>query len=122
MPGPTSWLENQLNSFWEWSVSLVPLWVSPNLLTLFGFTFAMIPYWNMLYYEIIKGEEIPSYCFFLSVFCFFMYNTMDYIDGKQARRTKSSSPLGQLFDHGSDSFSEIFYMSTFCQALNCNAT
>ena len=27
---------------------------------------------------------------------------MDAIDGGQARRTKSSSPLGQLFDHGCD--------------------
>lgn len=27
---------------------------------------------------------------------------MDAIDGKQARRTGSSSPLGQLFDHGCD--------------------
>eukprot|EP00201_Polytomella_parva_P004679 CAMPEP_0175087118 /NCGR_PEP_ID=MMETSP0052_2-20121109/29649_1 /TAXON_ID=51329 ORGANISM="Polytomella parva, Strain SAG 63-3" /NCGR_SAMPLE_ID=MMETSP0052_2 /ASSEMBLY_ACC=CAM_ASM_000194 /LENGTH=298 /DNA_ID=CAMNT_0016359421 /DNA_START=221 /DNA_END=1117 /DNA_ORIENTATION=+ len=27
---------------------------------------------------------------------------MDCIDGKQARRTGSSSPLGQLFDHGCD--------------------
>jgi hypothetical protein len=25
---------------------------------------------------------------------------MDCLDGKQARRTKNSSPLGQLFDHG----------------------
>lgn len=28
---------------------------------------------------------------------------MDNIDGKQARRTNSSSPLGELFDHGCDS-------------------
>ncbi len=28
------------------------------------------------------------------------YLHLDCIDGKQARRTKSSSPLGQLFDHG----------------------
>ncbi len=27
----------------------------------------------------------------------------DGIDGKQARRTGSSTPLGELFDHGSDS-------------------
>jgi ethanolaminephosphotransferase len=32
--------------------------------------------------------------------------TIDNLDGKQARRTKSSSPLGLLFDHG-------------CDALNC---
>jgi len=28
---------------------------------------------------------------------------MDALDGRQARRTKSGSPLGQLFDHGCDS-------------------
>jgi phosphatidylglycerophosphate synthase len=32
----------------------------------------------------------------------FIYQTLDAIDGKQARRTKQSSPLGQLFDHGND--------------------
>uniref|UniRef100_A0A453R2M1 Uncharacterized protein n=1 Tax=Aegilops tauschii subsp. strangulata TaxID=200361 RepID=A0A453R2M1_AEGTS len=26
--------------------------------------------------------------------------TFDAVDGKQARRTSSSSPLGELFDHG----------------------
>jgi ethanolaminephosphotransferase len=29
---------------------------------------------------------------------------LDGIDGKQARRTGSSGPLGELFDHGLDSF------------------
>lgn len=29
--------------------------------------------------------------------------TADNVDGKQARRTKSGSPLGELFDHGVDS-------------------
>lgn len=33
--------------------------------------------------------------------------TLDAVDGKQARRTNSSSPLGQLFDHGCDSFSTV---------------
>lgn len=35
----------------------------------------------------------------------FIYQTLDAIDGKQARRTNSSSPLGELFDHGCDSLS-----------------
>lgn len=30
---------------------------------------------------------------------------LDGIDGKQARRTQTSGPLGELFDHGLDSFS-----------------
>lgn len=33
---------------------------------------------------------------------------MDALDGKQARRTGSSSPLGQLFDHGVDALAVIF--------------
>ena len=32
-----------------------------------------------------------------------MFYFIDGIDGKQARRTSSSSPLGELFDHGLDS-------------------
>lgn len=41
----------------------------------------------------------------------FIYQSLDAIDGKQARRTGSSSPLGELFDHGCDSVStgKIFY-------------
>lgn len=35
-----------------------------------------------------------------SAFAVFFYLHMDNLDGKQARRTKNSSPLGQLFDHG----------------------
>lgn len=31
--------------------------------------------------------------------------TKDGIDGKQARRTGTSGPLGELFDHGVDSYS-----------------
>ena len=34
---------------------------------------------------------------------FFGFET-DGIDGKQARRTGSSGPLGELFDHGLDSW------------------
>jgi ethanolaminephosphotransferase len=32
----------------------------------------------------------------------------DGIDGKQARRTKTSGPLGELFDHGLDSWTTVF--------------
>ena len=33
---------------------------------------------------------------------------MDNVDGKQARRTENSSPLGLLFDHGCDSLTTAF--------------
>ena len=38
----------------------------------------------------------------------FVYQTLDAIDGKQARRTNSSNALGELFDHGCDSMSTVF--------------
>lgn len=33
---------------------------------------------------------------------------VDGIDGKQARRTGTSGPLGELFDHGLDSWTSFF--------------
>jgi ethanolaminephosphotransferase len=54
----------------------------------------------------------------------FLYQTLDAIDGKQARRTGSSSPLGQLFDHGMYTlylvqvkFSKYHTYCTGCDAL-----
>lgn len=46
--------------------------------------------------------------YWLSALGLFLYQTLDALDGKQARRTGSSSPLGQLFDHGCDALSTVF--------------
>ena len=35
-------------------------------------------------------------------FFYFLYIVLDNIDGKQARRTKNSTPLGMIFDHQVD--------------------
>jgi phosphatidylglycerophosphate synthase len=45
---------------------------------------------------------LPPWANWAVVFAMFVYQTLDAVDGKQARRTRSSSPLGQLFDHGCD--------------------
>lgn len=37
---------------------------------------------------------------------------IDGVDGKQARRTNSSTPLGELFDHGLDSWACIYFVAT----------
>ena len=49
--------------------------------------------------------QAPRFSCFLCGLGLFVYQTLDAIDGKQARRTNSSSPLGELFDHGCDSLS-----------------
>lgn len=38
---------------------------------------------------------------------YFLYIICDNTDGKQARRTGSSSPLGMLIDHGMDSITAV---------------
>jgi ethanolaminephosphotransferase len=43
----------------------------------------------------------------------FLYIHFDALDGKQARRTGSSSPLGQLVDHGCDCMNLIFMVFMF---------
>jgi ethanolaminephosphotransferase len=51
----------------------------------------------------IEGEgEISSAMCYVIGFSFQMYLIADNCDGKQARRTGSSSPMGMLFDHGID--------------------
>jgi phosphatidylglycerophosphate synthase len=53
-----------------------------------------------LYHDLTLSQPVPQWTIFYACFCGFMYQTLDAVDGKQARRTGSSSPLGQLFDHG----------------------
>ena len=60
----------------------------------------------------------PAWANLLCAFGLFVYQSLDAIDGKQARRTNSSTPLGELFDHGCDAVStgnllkilKIFYI------------
>lgn len=71
----------------------------------------------MLYYDFSMTQELPRWVFLWSAISIFIYQTLDAVDGKQARRTKASSPLGQLFDHGCDSFSLTFFLLAAAQAV-----
>ncbi|XP_038218306.1 ethanolaminephosphotransferase 1-like [Zerene cesonia] len=115
-----------MHPFWNKVVELVPRWVAPNVLTFAGFLLTVVDFILLSYYdydyaaasarvngtstEPLNGhtEVIPqSLWYLLAVFLFLAY-TLDGIDGKQARRTQTSGPLGELFDHGLDSYSVFF--------------
>ncbi|GMH83629.1 hypothetical protein TL16_g09662 [Triparma laevis f. inornata] len=49
--------------------------------------------------------------------CMLIYQTLDNMDGKQARRTGSSSPLGMLFDHGCDAINSPLGSINWCVAM-----
>lgn len=50
----------------------------------------------------LAGPKNP-WIYYSYAFGVWAYSTMDNIDGRQARRTGTSSGLGELFDHGIDS-------------------
>ena len=104
-PGAYTPLDLLLNPYWEAVTARLPMWVAPNLLTLLGSLFIILPYSLTLAHDTSLSRPVPNYCFLLAAAGVWIYMTLDAVDGKQARRTKSSSPLGQLFDHGCDSFS-----------------
>jgi len=83
-----------MNPFWEWVVKQMPMWLAPNMLTLIGLFFNMGFYLTMLYYDFSLGKQSPVWTMVGFAIGLFFYQTLDAIDGKQARRTGSSSPLG----------------------------
>ena len=102
-----------LGRFWDAVVELVPHYVAPNVLTLAGLVLLVYSYHIAYLYSNIY----PKLVSLVSAILIFGYQTMDSIDGKQARRTKNSSPLGELFDHSCDSVGTIFVILTTATVL-----
>jgi len=87
-------------------VNFIPPWVAPNLLTALGFVCLVLSSLLSVAFVGIQSDkhdnEVAPFAL-VSAILIFCYMLLDNTDGKQARRTQSSSPLGELIDHGSDS-------------------
>ncbi|XP_076175437.1 choline/ethanolaminephosphotransferase 1 bbc isoform X7 [Ptiloglossa arizonensis] len=112
-----SLLDELLQPWWNWLVSKVPLWLAPNLITVLGLTVNILTTLILVYYSPDARTEAPRWACFLCALGLFIYQSLDAIDGKQARRTGTSSPLGELFDHGCDSISTVFVALSACIAV-----
>ena len=116
-PGSYTHVDNLLTPFWNWAVTLLPLWMAPNLVTFIGLVgTALAAVLLTSFSPRLDGEGVPRWCSGLFALTLFLYQTLDAIDGKQARRTNSSSPLGQLFDHGCDTVVKVCWLRC-CTAL-----
>lgn len=62
--------------------------------------------------------DVPRWFYLVFCLCYFAYRMLDECDGKQARRTGNSSPLGMLFDHGCDAFTVTFCILITMKLLN----
>jgi ethanolaminephosphotransferase len=106
-----------LNHFYEAIMKIMPLSIAPNMITLVGFICIVLSATVTSFYAPTLTETLPSWVFVLNAFCLFTYQTLDNLDGKQARRTGTSSPLGEMFDHGLDALSCSF--GTYCWLATC---
>jgi ethanolaminephosphotransferase len=87
-------------------VEFFPTWLAPNTITVSGLLSVMISHMVMWYYTPSLEGHAPTWVYIFNGFMLWVYQTLDNLDGRQARRVGASSPLGLFFDHG-------------CDALNC---
>ncbi|XP_036332951.1 cholinephosphotransferase 1 isoform X1 [Rhagoletis pomonella] len=110
----SSLLDPWLQPWWNWLVSKTPLWLAPNLITIIGLIVNIVTTLILVSYSPDAKSPPPAWTSLLCAFGLFIYQSLDSIDGKQARRTNTSSPLGELFDHGCDSISTVFVALSAC--------
>lgn len=103
-----------MHPFWNWLVKFFPRWMAPNVMTFAGFLLTVLNFFLFSYYDYHFSSAdqavslIPNWLWLLAAVNLWVAYTLDGLDGKQARRTGTSGPLGELFDHGLDSYSSIF--------------
>lgn len=107
-----------LKPFYTKLVQYIPTWVAPNLITLLGLGFSVCSVVKTIVYNSGFDAVMPKWVYFSFAFELFMYQTLDALDGLQARRTKSSSPLGELFDHCVDAINTTLGVISFAAVLN----
>ena len=107
-----------MHPFWNTVVKVFPTWLAPNLITFSGsllvvFNFLLLAYFDPDFYASAPGHKhVPDWVWtVVGIFNFKAY-TLDGVDREQARRTNSSTPLEELFDHGLDSWSCVYFVVT----------
>ncbi|KAK4315782.1 hypothetical protein Pmani_013020 [Petrolisthes manimaculis] len=110
----SSLLDPLMQKWWCWLVEQCPPTLAPNLITITGLIINIVTSLLLVYYSPDAKHEVPRWACLLCALGLFIYQSLDAIDGKQARRTGTSSPLGELFDHGCDSLSTVFVSLGVC--------
>ena len=87
--------------------------MAPNVITFTGFLLTVLNFFLLAIYDYHftaadqTPNPIPDWIWIIAAINIFVAYNLDGIDGKQARRTGTSGPLGELFDHGLDSYSTV---------------
>jgi len=110
-PGSYTVLDTALNPIWSALTDMLPMNLAPNMVTTLGGLHCGFAYAVTWYYSPNFELAVPDWVCVLNGYCTIAYYTLDCMDGKQARRTGTSSPLGQLFDHGFDCICNLAHLS-----------
>src|SRR5690606_30771677 len=87
--------------FWNILLHWMPEHVAPNVITMSGFLLCYFGFYVAYTHAAGAATSLGV------ASCIFAYMTLDALDGKQARRTKNSTPLGEILDHLCDSLSIV---------------
>ncbi|KFP09869.1 Ethanolaminephosphotransferase 1, partial [Egretta garzetta] len=117
-----------MHPFWNTIVKIFPTWLAPNLITFSGFLLLVFNFFLMAYFDpdfyasAPDHQHVPSGVWVIVGLLNFIAYTLDGVDGKQARRTNSSTPLGELFDHGLDSWACVYFVVTVYSTFGRGST
>jgi len=117
--GHYTYLDSFCNPLWTKLTELLPMSLAPNMVTTLGGLHCLISYCTVWFYSKDYNKPVPDWLVLLCAYCTFAYYTLDCMDGKQARRTGTSSPLGQLFDHGFDCICNLSHVSNVAMFTSC---
>lgn len=101
---------------WDRLLVRIPAAVHPNALTIAGQLFAVV---GALVCAAARAHGPLLYI--LSAVCLLSCLTLDNLDGAHARRTKQTSALGELLDHGLDGISSGSVLVVTCLVLHLDA-
>lgn len=95
-------------------VRFIPERVNPNSITYFGHFVNLLGTVLLLSY----GRSGQSWPLYSAIACLQIYNFCDNADGAHARRTKQTSALGELLDHGLDMLNTTYIAFAAAVAVN----
>ena len=108
------WFDASVFAIWKYTIRHYT-WIQTRIVQIGYFLIAFETNFRM------EGEIRP----WVNVACgltLFLYQTLDAMDGKHARRSRNGTPLGQLFDHGCDALSTPICAIVLCTTLQLGAT
>lgn len=108
-----STLSKYLKPWWIFSASLLPNNLAPNVITFFG---GII----MILSGCIAFFSQESWTLLFHSFAIFAFQTLDALDGIQARKLKASSKLGNYIDHTTDIITLQIMFQVLFQTLQLN--